>query len=83
MKNGGNHTYLDGIGPFSYLGLWAVEIPHSTATLSTQGVSAVCMCFGSCTVLIFSCPAFATLAGRAFFLLSFRGPNPNPRSQYV
>ncbi|KJA29883.1 hypothetical protein HYPSUDRAFT_126452, partial [Hypholoma sublateritium FD-334 SS-4] len=32
------HTYLDGIGPFKYLGLWAVEIPHSTATLSSGGV---------------------------------------------
>jgi len=27
-----------------------VEIPHSTATLSIQGVSAACMGFGSCTV---------------------------------
>ncbi|KAF8911565.1 hypothetical protein CPB84DRAFT_1671781, partial [Gymnopilus junonius] len=32
------HTYLDGIGPFKYLGLWAVEILHSTATLSSGGV---------------------------------------------
>ncbi|KAF8963620.1 hypothetical protein BDZ97DRAFT_1624561, partial [Flammula alnicola] len=32
------HTYLDGIGPFNYLGLWAMEIPHSTATLSSGGV---------------------------------------------
>ncbi|KIK03433.1 hypothetical protein K443DRAFT_95107 [Laccaria amethystina LaAM-08-1] len=32
------HTYLDGIGSFIYLGLWAVEIPHSTATLSSGGV---------------------------------------------
>ncbi|RDB15551.1 hypothetical protein Hypma_004149, partial [Hypsizygus marmoreus] len=28
------HTYLDGTSPFKYLGLWAVEILHSTATLS-------------------------------------------------
>ncbi|KAF9562944.1 hypothetical protein CPC08DRAFT_620739, partial [Agrocybe pediades] len=32
------HTYLDGINPFTYLGLWAVEILHSTATLSSEGV---------------------------------------------
>ncbi|TFK65582.1 hypothetical protein BDN72DRAFT_773151, partial [Pluteus cervinus] len=32
-----------------------------------QGVAVVCMGFGSCTVLIFSCPASATLAGQAFF----------------
>ncbi|KAJ7652878.1 hypothetical protein B0H17DRAFT_957752, partial [Mycena rosella] len=28
------HTYLDGIGPFTSLGLWAVGTLHSTATLS-------------------------------------------------
>ncbi|KAF9484011.1 hypothetical protein BDN70DRAFT_798715, partial [Pholiota conissans] len=33
-----NHTYLDGINPFKYLGLWAVEVLHSTATLSPEGV---------------------------------------------
>ena len=32
------HTYLDGISPFNYLGLWAVEMLHSTATLSSEGV---------------------------------------------
>ncbi|KIK03436.1 hypothetical protein K443DRAFT_95166 [Laccaria amethystina LaAM-08-1] len=32
------HTYLDGIGSFNYLGLWAVETLHSTATLSSEGV---------------------------------------------
>jgi len=32
------HTYLDGIVPFPYLGLWAVEILHNTATLSSEGV---------------------------------------------
>ncbi|KAF8808675.1 hypothetical protein BYT27DRAFT_7096284, partial [Phlegmacium glaucopus] len=32
------HTYLDGIGSFNYLGLWAVGILHSTATLSSKGV---------------------------------------------
>ncbi|KDR83553.1 hypothetical protein GALMADRAFT_55231, partial [Galerina marginata CBS 339.88] len=31
------HTYLDGISPFIYLGLWAVAILHSTATLSPEG----------------------------------------------
>ncbi|KAG7442501.1 uncharacterized protein BT62DRAFT_829763, partial [Guyanagaster necrorhizus] len=32
------HTYLDGTSPFRYPGLWAVEILHSTATLSPEGV---------------------------------------------
>ncbi|EDR07706.1 uncharacterized protein LACBIDRAFT_298158 [Laccaria bicolor S238N-H82] len=32
------HTYLDGISSFNYLGLWAVETLHSTATLSSGGV---------------------------------------------
>ncbi|KAF9478145.1 hypothetical protein BDN70DRAFT_836536 [Pholiota conissans] len=41
-----------------------------------QGVSTACMGLGSCTVSIFSCPALATLAGRALFLF-FRCPNPN------
>ncbi|KAH9994069.1 hypothetical protein BJV74DRAFT_770613, partial [Russula compacta] len=31
------HTYLDGIGPFIYLGLWAMRASHSTATLSPGG----------------------------------------------
>ncbi|KAH7926573.1 hypothetical protein BV22DRAFT_1155890, partial [Leucogyrophana mollusca] len=57
------HTYLDGTGLFTYLGSWAVETFHSTATLSIQRVSTVCMGSGSCTVSIFSCPTTATLAG--------------------
>jgi len=58
-------------------GLW--RLPHSTATLSIQGVAAACMGLGSCTVSIFSCPALATLAGWApFFLSIFIGSNPNP-----
>ncbi|KAF8992986.1 hypothetical protein BDQ17DRAFT_1253357, partial [Cyathus striatus] len=32
------HTYLDGTGSFTELSLWAVGIPHSTATLSPGGV---------------------------------------------
>ena len=31
------HTYLDGTGPFTYQGLWAVGASHSTATLSSGG----------------------------------------------
>jgi hypothetical protein len=31
------HTYLDGISPFMYLGLWATRASHSTATLSPGG----------------------------------------------
>lgn len=30
------HTYLDGISPLTYLGLWAVGVFHSTATLSSE-----------------------------------------------
>ncbi|KAG1875184.1 hypothetical protein C8R48DRAFT_691774, partial [Suillus tomentosus] len=59
------HTYLDGIGSFKYLGLWAVGTLHSTATLSIQRVTTVCMGSGSCTVSIFSSPAMATLAKQA------------------
>ncbi|KAH9048901.1 hypothetical protein EDB84DRAFT_1261685, partial [Lactarius hengduanensis] len=31
------HTYLDGISPFTYQGLWAARASHSTATLSSGG----------------------------------------------
>ncbi|KAH8990802.1 hypothetical protein EDB92DRAFT_1798779 [Lactarius akahatsu] len=31
------HTYLDGINPFMYQGLWAARASHSTATLSPGG----------------------------------------------
>ncbi|KAI0265120.1 hypothetical protein BC834DRAFT_825621, partial [Gloeopeniophorella convolvens] len=31
------HTYLDGRGPFTYLGLRAVGVPHSTVTLPSGG----------------------------------------------
>ncbi|KAJ3933375.1 MAG: hypothetical protein NXY57DRAFT_998884, partial [Lentinula lateritia] len=51
----------------TYPGLWAVEILHSTATLSIQRVSAACIGSGLCTVSIFSCPTLATLAGWALF----------------
>ena len=37
------HTYLDGIAPFTYLGLWLVEAPHSTATLSS---GRICKLYG-------------------------------------
>ncbi|KAF8193852.1 hypothetical protein K438DRAFT_2130385, partial [Mycena galopus ATCC 62051] len=47
------HTYLDGTGPFTSLGLWAVGSLHSTATLSIQSAPAACMCLGACTVSIF------------------------------
>ncbi|THV06467.1 hypothetical protein K435DRAFT_479683 [Dendrothele bispora CBS 962.96] len=60
-----------------YLGLWAVEALHSTATLSTQRVSAICIGSCLCTVSIFPCPTSATLAGWAPFFMSVRSPNPN------
>ncbi|KAJ7142244.1 hypothetical protein C8R44DRAFT_603099, partial [Mycena epipterygia] len=40
------HTYLDGIGPFTSLGLWAVGTLHSTATLSIPSAPAACMGLG-------------------------------------
>ncbi|KAF8145734.1 hypothetical protein K438DRAFT_2097137, partial [Mycena galopus ATCC 62051] len=46
------HTYLDGTGPFTSLGLWAVGSLHSTATLSTQSGPAACMCLRACAVSI-------------------------------
>lgn len=74
------HTYLDGSSPFRYLGLWAVEALHSTATIVPQRESTVCMGFGLCTVSIFSCPVSATLAGQAFFFMPVHCSNPNPMS---
>ncbi|KAJ7259127.1 hypothetical protein B0H12DRAFT_1279206, partial [Mycena haematopus] len=61
------HTYLDGTGPFTSLGLWAVGSLHSTATLSIQSAPAACMCLCACTVSIFSCSATATRLGGLFF----------------
>ncbi|KAJ6572022.1 hypothetical protein B0H19DRAFT_675130, partial [Mycena capillaripes] len=72
------HTYLDGIGPFTSLGLWAVGSLHSTATLSIQSAPAACMCLGACTVSIFSSSATATRLGGPFFSI-LCGPNPNPK----
>ncbi|KAJ7268214.1 hypothetical protein B0H12DRAFT_1254129, partial [Mycena haematopus] len=69
------HTYLDGTGPFTSLGLWAVGTLHSTATLSIQSAPAACMCLGACTVSIFSCSTTATRLGGPFFSI-FGRPNP-------
>ncbi|TFK20834.1 hypothetical protein FA15DRAFT_578951, partial [Coprinopsis marcescibilis] len=51
------HTYLDGIGPFMCLGLWAVDALHSTATLSIQSAAAACMGFAlmHCLNIFLSC----------------------------
>ncbi|KAJ7692197.1 hypothetical protein B0H17DRAFT_1284117, partial [Mycena rosella] len=77
------HTYLDGIGPFTSLGLWAVGTLHSTATLSIQSAPAACMGLGSCIVSIFSSPTMATRLGRPSFS-TFRPPNPNLNySRYI
>ncbi|KAJ7142249.1 hypothetical protein C8R44DRAFT_586915, partial [Mycena epipterygia] len=55
------HTYLDGIGPFTSLGLWAVGILHSTATLSSlYGLRLMHR-------LNISCLTTATRLGRPFF----------------
>jgi hypothetical protein len=76
------HTYLDGTSPFKYPGLWGVGTLHSTATLSIQRVTAACMGFGSCTVSIFSCPASATLAGRAPFFRLKSALTLTPKLEY-
>ncbi|KAJ7146879.1 hypothetical protein C8R44DRAFT_899166, partial [Mycena epipterygia] len=70
------HTYLDGIGPFTSLGVWAVGTLHSTATLSIQSAPAACMGLGPCIVSIFPCSAMATRLGGPFFSI-FRTANPN------
>ena len=62
------HTYLDGIGPFIYLGLWAVGAIHSTATLSSEGIRGL---YGLRLVhrpnIFLFC--FGLRAGQAFFFL--------------
>ena len=70
-----NYTYLDGTGSFMdrVSGPWGTSIARRPCP---QRHSVVCMCFGPCTVSIFSCPASATLAEQAFFM-SLRPPNPN------
>ncbi|KAI0041487.1 hypothetical protein FA95DRAFT_1501454, partial [Auriscalpium vulgare] len=70
------HTYLDGIGPFTYLGLWAVGALHSTATLSPEGA---CGLYGLRLMhrLNIFLSRFGPRAGRAIFL-SLRSLNPNP-----
>ncbi|KIL62199.1 hypothetical protein M378DRAFT_58415, partial [Amanita muscaria Koide BX008] len=45
-------------------GLWRFPIARRPCP---QGVATVCMGFGSCTVLIFSCLPWPILAGQAFF----------------
>ncbi|KAJ7146913.1 hypothetical protein C8R44DRAFT_899216, partial [Mycena epipterygia] len=67
------HTYLDGIGPFTSLALWAVGTLHSTATLSVQSAPAACMGLGPCIVSIFPRSAMATRLGGPFF---FRSSEP-------
>jgi hypothetical protein len=71
------HTYLDGIGPFTYQGLWAMRSSHSTATLSpggTRGLYGLRLMHRLNIFLSRSGPR----AGRAL-LLSQRSPNPNLR----
>jgi hypothetical protein len=64
------HTYLDGISPFMYLGLWAVEMLHSTATLSSEGVCGLYMLRHMHRLNIFlSCFGHSGWAGSLFFRL--------------
>ncbi|KAA1476514.1 hypothetical protein DENSPDRAFT_785114, partial [Dentipellis sp. KUC8613] len=69
------HTYLDGIGPFTYLVFWATGASHSTATLSSGGTR------GLYGLRLMHRPniflsRFGPRAGRAFFL-PVRSANPN------
>ncbi|KAI0057192.1 hypothetical protein BV25DRAFT_1775087, partial [Artomyces pyxidatus] len=70
------HTYLDGIGPFTYLGLWAVGTLHSTATLSPKGARGLYGLRLMHRLNIFL-SRFGPRAGRAIFL-TLRRANPNP-----
>ncbi|KAI9428825.1 hypothetical protein H4582DRAFT_2038664 [Lactarius indigo] len=57
---------LDGIGPFSYLGLWAMRASHSTATLSPGGTRGLYgLRFMHRPNIFLSC--FGPRAGQAFF----------------
>ncbi|KAF8480042.1 hypothetical protein DFH94DRAFT_631180, partial [Russula ochroleuca] len=72
------HTYLDGISPFMYLGLWATRASHSTATLSSgrpRGLYALRFMHRLNIFLSRTGPR----AGRASFLF-LPCPNPNPES---
>ena len=69
------HTYLDGIGPFTYMGLWAMRASHSTATLSSGGTRGLYGLRFMHRLNIFL-SRFGPRAGRAPFL-SRSGPNPN------
>ena len=54
--------------PLHVLGLWAMGILHSTATLSSESARSLYGDYSSCTVSIFSCPASALgLGGLTFF----------------
>ncbi|KII85437.1 hypothetical protein PLICRDRAFT_71679, partial [Plicaturopsis crispa FD-325 SS-3] len=57
--------------PFTYwvCGPWGLSIARRPCPY--RRVPAACMCFGACTVSIFSSPAPATLAGRALFFGAF------------
>ncbi|TFK22616.1 hypothetical protein FA15DRAFT_595776, partial [Coprinopsis marcescibilis] len=67
------HTYLDGIGPFMYLGLWAVDTLHSTATLSIQSVATACVGYSlmHCLNIFLSCSGHSGWTGFFLARLSF------------
>ncbi|KAI9513436.1 hypothetical protein F5148DRAFT_971857, partial [Russula earlei] len=72
------HTYLDGIDPFMYLGLWAMRASHCTATLSSGGT---CGLYGLRFMhrLNIFLSRTGPRAGRAPFLLFLGLSNPNPK----
>ncbi|KAH9968130.1 hypothetical protein BC827DRAFT_1123004 [Russula dissimulans] len=73
------HTYLDGMGPLMYLGLWAARASHSTATLSPGGSCGLYGLRFMHRLNIFRSRS-GPRAGRApFLLLASSNPNPNTR----
>ncbi|KAI0306936.1 hypothetical protein B0F90DRAFT_1622080, partial [Multifurca ochricompacta] len=70
------HTYLDGIDPFTYLGLWAMRASHSTATLSSGGTRGLYGLRFMHRLNIFR-SRFGPRAERAFFFWFQGRSNPN------
>ncbi|ETW75190.1 hypothetical protein HETIRDRAFT_56295, partial [Heterobasidion irregulare TC 32-1] len=61
------HTYLEGTGSLTYLGLWAMGTFHSTATLSPEGTCGLYVPLVHALSKYLACSTSATLAGWALF----------------
>ncbi|KAI0251829.1 hypothetical protein BJV78DRAFT_391848 [Lactifluus subvellereus] len=71
------HTYLDGISPFKYLGLWAAGASHSTATLSSGGTCGLYGLRFMHRLNIFLSHSGPRAGWALFFFWSLRFANPN------